>query len=465
MSCSGAREGAGVLAEFIAGRWQPPAAARTSARVFILDSLGVGLSGARLPWSADLLRLSRSWAGAPQASVWAGGDVRLPAPLAAMQNALQIHCQEFDCVHEEAVVHPMAVVLASAVGFAEAHPRPVSGAELIDAVCTGVEVAAVLGMASSGPMRFFRPGTCGALGAAAAMAHLAGLDAERSLHALSLTCCQLGGTMQAHLEGAQALPMQIGFAARNAVMAVEMARAGLCGPRQFLHGEFGFYRLFEQGGNWEDAAQRLGSGEIARISHKPFPSGRATHALLDGLLRLGGADLRCEVRAVRLIAPPLIVRLVDRPATVDMPPSTARLCAPYVGARLLLHGGVRVQDFDPARIAEGDWAEPASRISVRAGEWDDPNAMAPQRIEVELAGGEVRSLDIECALGAPQNPLSEARQLEKFHACAASIGLAGADAGRIVETVQRLDDLADIAELTRLLRLPAVSQAEVEAAR
>ena len=39
----------------------------------------------------------------------------MPAPAAALCNAYQPHCSEFDCVHEKAVVHAMTAVLAAAM--------------------------------------------------------------------------------------------------------------------------------------------------------------------------------------------------------------------------------------------------------------------------------------------------------------------------------------------------------------
>jgi len=57
--------------------------------------------------------MASSSGGAAEATVWGTGQ-RLPvAAAAAMVNAYQIHSQEFDCVHEGAVVHPMAAILPS----------------------------------------------------------------------------------------------------------------------------------------------------------------------------------------------------------------------------------------------------------------------------------------------------------------------------------------------------------------
>ena len=54
-------------------------------------------------------------ASGDEATVWVTGE-RVSAQAAAMVNAYQIHCLEYDCVHEGAVVHPMATVLSTISG-------------------------------------------------------------------------------------------------------------------------------------------------------------------------------------------------------------------------------------------------------------------------------------------------------------------------------------------------------------
>src|SRR5215471_9489892 len=79
-------------------------------------------------------------------------------------------------------------------------------------------------------------------------------------------------------------------AARSAVTAVELARRGMPGPREPITGEFGYFELFD---GKADPAPLDELGErwrIAEISHKPFPSGRATHGGIDGLQRLMNED-------------------------------------------------------------------------------------------------------------------------------------------------------------------------------
>jgi 2-methylcitrate dehydratase PrpD len=65
-----------------------------------------------------------------KSAVFGSGDRLLMH--AAMINAYQIHSQEFDCVHEKAVVHPMAAVLPALFAWAE-REGGISGAQLIRA--------------------------------------------------------------------------------------------------------------------------------------------------------------------------------------------------------------------------------------------------------------------------------------------------------------------------------------------
>ena len=89
------------------------------------------------------------------------GGARLPAASAALCNAYQLHNSEYDCIHERAVVHPLAVLLPAVLAHAE-RAGGVSGRDLLSAVVLGVDVAAGLGVAARSGLRFFRPAIAGA---------------------------------------------------------------------------------------------------------------------------------------------------------------------------------------------------------------------------------------------------------------------------------------------------------------
>ncbi len=391
-----------------------------AAKTFIADSFGVALAGHRGAF-ANGLRLSLpSFGSASDARIW--GDPRpnpgqaaprYPAASAAMMNAYLIHCQEFDCVHEPAVVHPMAVILATLMAECERRPE-LSGADLLLGVIAAVDVAASLGMASQSPLRFFRPAQCGGLGAVAALAKWSGLDIR---NAFGVMLGQLSGTMQAHREGAPLLPMQIAFSARNAIVTLDLCRHGLQGPNHALEGEFGYLALFEGQYDLTRGIVSLGSGfAIEQVSHKPYPSGRATHGGLHALIQLQEAHKFSagDVAAVRLYAPPLVRQLVDRKPDGNKLANYQKLCFPYCAATLLITGNLGVLDFEAAALAELERFALAEKITVLPDANTDPNALAPVRVELDLTDGRCLHQSVTDVLGAPTQPLSANQHRQKF---------------------------------------------------
>ncbi len=407
------------LARVAAG--EVPDEARTAAKTFIADTLAVGIAGAQAPWRGQVLDMARS--GPADAIAWGSGE-QLPLAAAAMVNAFQVHAQEFDPVHEGAVVHPMAAVLACALGWAE-REGGVSGEQLIRAVIAGVDVAVTLGLCSRAPMRFFRPANCGGFGAVAALAVVAGLDETQTRDALGIYYGECAGTMQAHVEASPQLAMQMGFAARNAVAAVELARRGMPGPQAPISGPFGYFALFDGKADPTPFAELGRAWRIRELSHKPFPSGRATHGGIDGLQRLIAEHgiTEAHVQAGRFLVPPLTHRLVGRKPQPDMTVAYARLCLAYCGAVCLKRGTVGLDGFTPQAIADPDTLALASRLAVIADGNPDPNALAPARVELDLADGRTLVCDVAQVLGSPARPLSPEAARAKFAACGASAGL------------------------------------------
>ncbi|MBT5809228.1 MAG: MmgE/PrpD family protein, partial [Rhodospirillaceae bacterium] len=332
-----------------------PEAARAAARIFILDSLGVGLIGSAGPWAAELVKTQALWGCGDDARVWSHG-ARLPAPAAAMCNAYQMHNSEFDCVHEGAVVHALSIVLPCALAEAERRGGA-NGRDLMTAVVLGVDTACNLGLAAASGLRFFRPGTAGLFGGVGAIAKLRKFDRETLVRAYAIAYAQLCGTMQPHTEGSLLLGMQIGFNARNAVVACDMAQAGLAGLQDVLQGPFGYFSLIEDGGDVAAVVADMGKKwRIAEMAHKPHPSGRATHGVIDAALALRAEhDLTgADIASVTLAMPSLTHHLVARPVGDDMAINYARLCSPYVVALALRNGEIRIADFGPEALRDAD---------------------------------------------------------------------------------------------------------------
>lgn len=376
---------------------RPDRPGRAAAERLVRDTLAVRLAGLATPAAAQVAR--------------AGGGP-------AFEDGFAIHCLEWDAVHEEAVVHAMSAVTAATRAVAH-RERLTDREEVLAAIAAGVELACLLGVAATSPLTFFRPATAGAVGAAAAVARLLGLGPEAMAHALALGVAQACGTMQAHVEGSIALPLQVGFAARAGVLAADLAAAGLTGPAGALDGPFGYFPLFDSGALTPHLG-RLGS-LLAEVSTKPWPCGRASHGVLDAIGRVQAAHPGAEIAAIEAHVPQLVLRLVGRPWEEGMAPARARLCLPFLVALMLRDGRIDPNAVTPAAFADRELMALGARLRLVDDGNPDPNALAPQRVVVTLAGGSREEIALPAVRGSPESPLTPA-QLAAKQAFALELG-------------------------------------------
>lgn len=406
------------LLAFAAAPHTLPPQVRADAIRLLADTLAIGAAGAAAPGAAAILATARTFGSGIDARLLGTGE-RLPVASAAFVNGYRIHCLEWDAVHEPAVVHALSVVTA-ALGAAIDRRGGCDPDEALTALSVGVDVACGLGIAADSPLTFFRPATAGLIGAALALARIEGAafvdDAQRKAalmaDTLGLAYSSIAGTMQAHVEGSVALPFQIASAARAAIVAVDLAKAGFPGPHDALEGTFGYFRLIDQGDLARYTATLGQVWRISEISTKPFPCGRASHGILGALQQFrhpgegrvpstvakssiaGGLALTAHV-------PPLVARLVGRPMTAGMTPAYARLCLPFLVALMRRNGRIDPRCFTPQTFADPELARLAGLLTIEVDDNPDPNALSPQRLVVE---GD--TIEISVTLGSPAVPLS-----------------------------------------------------------
>lgn len=382
-------------------------AVREAAIHLLGDTLATGAAGSTAPGADGVLSAARGWGQGNDARVIAR-DVRLPAAGAAFVNAFQIHCLEWDAVHEPAVVHALSTVTASVMAAIDRRGG-CDPDDALAALAVGVDIASGLGISATTPLSFFRPATAGCIGSALAVARIDGVENVEDV--LGLAYSQCAGTMQAHVEGSIALPLQIAGAARAAIAAVDLVKAGLTGPHDALEGPFGYFTLFDKG-DPAAYANALGSvWRIAEVSIKPFPSGRASHAVLatlDTLLREGAIDA-ASVAKIEAFVPPLIQRLVGRPLKADMTPAYARLCLPLLVALMLTDRRIDPRRFTPATFADPAIGALSAKLSITLDGNADLNALSPQRLVVTRTDGSVVERVIPNTLGHPQAAMSAAQ--------------------------------------------------------
>lgn len=424
-----------------------------AAKTFILDSLGVGIAGSKAPFSDAIFKTVKKWGVGNGAHLWGRGE-KATAASAAYLNGFQIHSMEFDCVHEPAVVHPMATILAAL--SAEVDDRGgMNGMQLIEAVIVAVNVAVELGVAATTGLKFFRPATAGIFGSTLGIARLRGFDEETTLSAMGCALAQCAGVMQAHVEGKPTLPAQIAGAARGAVVACDLAENGLAGPIASLEGPYGYFAMFEDKSDMIGAAAKLGRVDrITEVSWKPFPTGRAAQGGIVAVQSLKAQGVTVEnLEKLILSAPPIIPRLVGRPMVDNMTANYARLCFAYLAPIVLERGTVGLDDFSYEDLSSSRRKTLASRVSVVTNDITDPAAFTPQIATALLKDGRKIEAKIETLFGSPSNPLSREQHIAKFRSC---IGFSLSEvkaqtvADGLISKVESLESLSDCRELYEL---------------
>lgn len=423
--------------------------ARSAIRAFTLDTVSVGVAGAGSRYAPIVRAFVARNNAASEAHIWGFGDGAVRRD-AAFANAFLAHCQEFDCVHEAAVLHPFTVVVPVLCAEAEA-TGAMDGATFMAACAAGVDVAAGLGVAATSPIKFFRPATCGLFGAIAALGRARGLSSDVIAHAFGYGLAFASGTMQAHSEGTPALAIQVANAARCAFDAVDLAAAGLPGPLGSIDGAHGYLSLFETSFDRARLLQPLSSVTRAEeVSWKPYPTGRAAHGGLDMMRRALAQGVRPgDIETIKIEAPPLIHHLVGRPIQAPLEVNYARLCLPYLAATLLLRGQVSLAEFAASALNDAEVHALASRIEVLKSNVADPAAFVPQRAQIAMKSGTAITMTVETLPGSPSRPLSDAEQREKAMLCFAFADAPGSlDA--LMDACAHLQTLSDCSILSRI---------------
>ncbi|MFL5255866.1 MAG: MmgE/PrpD family protein [Rhodopila sp.] len=218
-----------------------PPEPRLWARQCVLDALGCTLAGASDELVQILLAEMREQGGAERATI-IGHRGRLPAPSAALVNGAASHALDFDDVNLAMPGHPSVAILPALLALAE--ERGSSGAEVLTAFVAGYELQCRIGKVIApghyDGLGFHATATVGSFGAAAACAHLMGLDAEKFATALGIAGTQAAGLKS--MFGTMCKPLHAGKASYHGYMAAKLAARGFTSRTDVLECGQGFAR-------------------------------------------------------------------------------------------------------------------------------------------------------------------------------------------------------------------------------
>ena len=400
-----------------------PAAAMESVRRGMLDCSGVLLAGRDEPVVALVRTLVQVQArpGPGLAPVLVDRGYAAVAD-AAWIDSVAAHALDFDDTgldgHPSVVLAPVVHALGEALGIDAAGRRC--------AYVAGYETWAELVLRE--PDKHHGKGwhptaVFGPVAASAAAAWLLKLDAARAEHALGMAASMAAGVVANF--GSMAKPVQVGLAARNGILAAQMAACGMTASADALDGPKGLLAALSPRGRVRLGGEP-GIGRAWRllehgISVKRYPVCYALHRAVDAALALRPQlPAGREIRRVVVELGPLQAQMLRQ----DLPRTglQGKFSAPYAIACALLRGHLDLPDLSDAAVAGPDVAALMPRVEVRP--LDEPDPADPlfsvaDRVEVTLDDGGVwRSEPVRRAKGHASRPLDEEETRQKFVACA-----------------------------------------------
>ena len=427
-----------------------PAAAIEAAKRSILDTLAVAIAGTRSRAGSSAINAFTVRGGDGSATVF-GTPFKAHASIAALVNGTLAHALDFDDVwaDDDGVVawrgHPSVCVLPAILAAGEA--EGCDGATALLAYVIGVEIAGKLGTAFGphlGRAGFHPTPILGTLAAAAAVARVLNINRENANVMLGLAATEASGLCRNF--GTDTKPFHAGHAAQGGLQAALLARAGFTANPEALAD----YLKLHHGPAEADAVailETLGKAYdvvAPGLSIKKYPCCRFAHLPLDAVFTLlerekfAPADV--ETLTIRIQPGADDALIYKQPRTA----LEGKFSMEYALAAALLDGRVALASFTDEMVLRP--AVRALMARVHTEYKPEPGAEAVARTR----HGEHRAA-ATVVRGDPANPLSRDELLQKCYQCLDGI-VATERVDRLVNTIDRLEQLPDIRELTEILR-------------
>jgi 2-methylcitrate dehydratase PrpD len=421
-------------------------------KIAVLDALGAGFVGAVQPWAAEIVTVVRSLGGTREASV-IHQDWQTDVSRAALANGVLIgafECEPLTGSHASGTVLPAALAICQRERF--------DGAAFLTALALGFEVSARIARTAVGletVRGFHNPGTQGPFGAAAAVGKLYTFDEERLTSALGIAGSSSAGLLEFAWSGGDTKRLHLGRASQLGLESALLARQGVRGPATVLEGRFGYFNAFSTSLRMEKLLQGLGTEwAIEPPSLKSYATHVTHQAVVEAI-----QDLKRE----HPLDPKTIARVVIRGAPRIMEERHAaraphdvlggQYSLPFTTAVALTRDMADPLVYDAAAVHDPVVRDLARRIElqpVQDGVPETPGVW-PAEILVECAGQRY-TRRTRPHKGSPRNPFTWDEVCEKFRRYTASV-LGAPQAAALIDSVGRLEQVADMADVAQLIAL------------
>jgi 2-methylcitrate dehydratase PrpD len=431
----------------------------TAAHMAWLDTIGVTIAGV----DSDIGKIIANYASGHSSEggcAIVGYGFRASPEFAALANGAMGHALDYDDATYGVMGHLSTVIVPALLALGELEKS--SGRDLVTAYVAGFEVGSRLGKALNPKLvetGWHSTSVIGTLAATAACANLARLSLEQTQNAMGMATSQAAGTLAQM--GTMTKPLHAGLAARDAVAAALLARAGVTACLTIMEVDRGFADLYGGAGKWtaEPFVAGLGSDwHLLTVPNvrKAYPCVMETHRAIDATFQL----MREEKIQVDKISRVDVGVWYLGPSTLIYPdpknPLEAKFSMQHSVAAAMLDGRVGLAQYTPERLADPQLRELMRKIQIYVHpEMADSSSWGTsvrfQQVTVTMNDGATFTRRVAAQKGHPANPMSTEELEAKFEECATLI-FSHSQVIRLAEMLKNLSSVTDIRTLTNSLQ-------------
>lgn len=433
------------------GQSKPDADTQRKVALVLLDFIGCCMEVVRSPVGSAVQAFGTRQGGTPEAHQW-GSPHKVSAECASMANGILGHGLIREDMHVPSGTHPGVVILPAMLALAER--EQLSGAALVRGISTGYHVMGALGIAARTGLthRHFRPlGISGPFGAAAGAIAATGANEVTAVHALALAANFAAGFNQWPWSGGQDIYVHAGMAARNGLVALDLARAGLTASTDILEGEDGLFAAIGSAENADSIfLERLdGPNCLLDVTHKPVPGCNFVQTAAAAALELHsrlGVHGSCAIRGITIST----FSAARAYPGCDSTGPFSRLEQSKMSFQYAICAALRYGRLDNEVYSANDDTE-LLRLIASTELRIDPVFEArklpkqPARVEIELMHGERLVCELDDV------PWLDPEGVRSRFAVVAQQALGEADTQRLISLIDSLWDLDDTSELFDLI--------------
>lgn len=431
-------------------------------KIVLLDIFGCIIAGATAPGCQPAAEYALDMGGKPESSILMYGG-KVPAENAAFVNGIMAHALDYEAsgggpAHAHPSIMSAGLAISERLGY-------VSGREFLTALVLAIDTSYRIANSWNPRKHGWDPTVVvSTFGVVAMVGRLLKFNVEQMVSAFGVALAQLGSTPQPVCDGALAVKLHPGLAARAGIFSAAMVERGIGGPKNVLQGDYGYYKVYSRG-ECDVAVIHKNLGKkfhSLKTAFKGYPGTAFAMEAAEGVIELSTKhDIKPDDVETIIV---YLVKGSQDFTGVTCGPFEIRECPQidavysqrYAVASALLRRDCCLDFFTEPFVRDPRIPNLVKRVRIERVIEPVPGVFPPARVELVLKNGQRHTIQIDSFKGNIDRPLNRQEIIAKFRSSVAYSGKSSkpvpVQAGEVllqaVQGLEELDDVGRIAELT-----------------